>query len=532
MMKHLSRISALSVSLLFMAGCGWFDKKPEIAKKFEEHYQNKLYADFDTLKYRDEFMRQYELAKARFRNPKTILNFYEQNKFEPVLVDRFQISGQLKTLARYVQDADTHGFDAALFRGNKIDSLSTLIDSNRFATVDEVYPVMAKLELYSADAIVNYTNVMQFGAINPKNLFFRYYMPVKRPDSTWMAGALNTPDLKKLLDDVQPKSPEYPALQKNYIRLIGSGRHDSLTRDSIRTVLVNMERFRWKIPERGKRFIAVNIPDFRLTYINADTVVAQMKVCVGERREEGFDEKFKNYLKTKNIDDRPMNHETAILASEITTLQLNPVWNIPRSIAQSEIYWSARKNPFYLTDNGIRVYRGGQKVENPDTINWRAIPRDKIPYKFKQSPGEINALGKFKFIFNNENSIYLHDTPNKLAFSKKNRAVSHGCVRVEDPLKLVDVLVNDSNRLDRVRLDVGLKPMLVKNQEKYADWIAARDTAEAELRSRWMKLEQPVPLFIDYYTCWPDSKGGLVWRPDVYKMDEILAKALKKYWVK
>lgn len=532
MMHKYARFGLLLIPAMLIAGCKWFEKTPEVAKVFEEHYQNKLYHNFDTLKYRAEFTRQYALMKPRFRNPKTILNFYELNKLEPVLVRRFQINGQLKTLASYLQKADEHGFSATLFKGKKIDSLSGIIDANKFVSLEEVYPVIAKLELLSADAIVNYSNVMEFGAVNPKKYFFRYYMPLKRPDSTWMADALNTKNLNELLEKVQPKKPEYVALQKQFLRLKNTDRKDTVTKDSMETILVNMERFRWKIPERAKRFVAVNIPDFSLTYVNNNEPVTRMKVCVGERREDGFDEKFKNYLQTKNIDDRPMNHETAILSSEITTLQLNPVWNIPRSIAQNEIYWSARKNPFYLTDNGIKVYWHGTVIENPDTINWKAISRDKIPYKFKQNPGEINSLGKFKFIFNNENSIYLHDTPNKLAFGKRNRAVSHGCVRVENPLNLVDVLVIDSNRLDKVRMDVGIKPMLIKNQEKYADYLAAKDTVEVELRSRWIKLKEPVALYIDYYTCWPGNDGQLVWRKDVYKMDPIIAKAMKKYWAK
>jgi len=511
--------------LLFTFSC---KQQPKIATKFYDHYQNKIYKDFDTTAYYTEFKHQLTLAKKDLHYASALNIYYNSQNFEPYFVDRFLFNKQLPVLIQYLKKAKEHGLDPDLFKAENIERDLDTLEANRFKNIAQVYPVLARLEIETANSLLVYSSALQYGVVNPRNLYRRYDMPVKRPDTTLFNKAFEVENLKQYLDNIQPKSDVYLALKKE-LASINTNTVDSAKMGRVNILKINMERLRWQIPVKEARYLWVNIPAFNLQWVENKKVVFNMKVCVGQPKPAGYDTLLLRWLKTKSIDDKPQNHETTILNSHINTIQLNPTWNIPTSIAQNEIYYSVIKNPSYLTDNNIRVYYKDQRVTRPDTINWRRIARNKIPYKFKQDASEINALGKFKFIFDNESSIYLHDTPNKKAFYSNWRAVSHGCVRVEDPLKLTEALVNDTSTVDNIRMEVGLAPVNPKDTTRYKVIQARRSTPGYEVKSKYIGLKPDMQLFIDYYTCLPDETGKLVYYNDVYKMDDKLRKAMEKF---
>jgi murein L,D-transpeptidase YcbB/YkuD len=514
--------------LVFFVTLSSCKHKNQAATKYYEHYQNKVYQDFDTAAYNAEFKKQLAQLRPQLRYAAYIDSFYKREDFEPHFADKFVFNGGLKTLVSYLKKATEHGLNPAVFQPDSISIELEKLEANKFSTVEQVYPVFARLEILTANSLINYSSVLQFGAVNPRKLYFRYDIPVQRPDSISIKKVFSVEDLPGFLEQVQPKDTTYLKLKKA-LAAINTNYVDSSKLAQIKTIKLNMERLRWKKPAKENSYILVNIPAFGLQYFENGVPTVGMKVCVGEPRYPDYEQKLKAYIKTHSVDDRPVNHETTILCSHITTIQLNPTWNIPTSIAQNEIYYAIQKDPAYLANNNIRVYYKDKLVSNPDSINWAKVSRQKMPYKFKQDASDLNALGKFKFIFDNESSIYLHDTPNKAAFFKKWRAVSHGCVRVEDPLKLAQVLVNDTSKIDNIRMQVGLEPINEINKPKYELVKAWRDSTGAQLQSKFMGLPKSIQLFIDYYTCLPDNAGNPVYYYDAYHMDPLLAKAMGKY---
>ena len=120
--------------------------------------------------------------------------------------------------------------------------------------------------------------------------------------------------------------------------------------------------------------------------------------------------------------------------------------HIPYSIIRNEMWVeTCSKTPAHLSRTGHKVYRGDSLI-NGDTINWKRINKMQIPYQIVQDPGPKNALGTVKFMFSNPFSIYLHDTPNKSAFNLTQRAVSHGCVRLEKPILFGEFLMQNVNK--------------------------------------------------------------------------------------
>lgn len=508
--------------VLCISACGWFKSPPEIGKVLSEHFKNKIYKDFDTIAFDSVFVHAMDSLSQNFVNPKTLKAYYVNSNFEPRLVTKFYIDGALDSLTDYLQNSTAHGFNPKIFRTEEIKNLIKLLNANQFKKVDESYPIIAKLEILSANAYLNYTNYLKFGVVNPRNTFSRYYIKVKRPDSLGMRKMLDSENILDTLKAIQPNSIQYRALQSAYL--------SSTSEDEKRILSLNMERFRWKMPEENESYVQVNIPDFRLTWIDKLDTVISMKVCVGGKREAGYEEKMKVFAKSGNLDDKPKNHETPLLYSKINSIQANPVWNIPVSIAQNEIYYMARKDPYYLSNSNIKVYYKDKLINEPDTIIWSKYSRDKLPFKFKQGSGGGNALGKFKFIFDNSSSIYLHDTNAKAGFNLSNRALSHGCVRIEKPLEFAELLIKDSYTYDKLRAEVDLPPVDSTHNKWYKKRMAAKaDTTKSfTLKPAWFGPKKAVPLLITYITAWSQN-DKIEYRPDVYGLDEKLWVAMKKF---
>ncbi len=528
--KLLSVLSfaGLAGTISLMSSCNWFKDTPEVGLVLSKYFNNKLYKDFDTGAYNAVFLKHLDSFGKVLSYPKATAAFYRANDLQPVLVTRFFVGGGLDTLESYIGKSGSHGFNADMFRYKMLGKVLEALKANNFKKIDEVYPLVADLELNAAQALTKYHNYIYYGAVNPRSFFSRYYVRVERPDSTSVTRLLNVKDLPELLQRIQPKGADYTFFQRELAGLIKNGQ----PRDSAlyKAMLVNMERSRWKIPDLGKEYVEVNIPDFSLTWFKGKDTVTHMKVCVGGRREADYAEKIRLYMETKKLDDKPKNHETPVLLSKFNSIQANPIWNIPVSIARSEIYYQALKDPFYLSNNNIQVYYNGRLVADPDTIEWSRYPREKLPFQFKQGSGEGNALGKFKFVFESGSSIYLHDTNNKSAFKKANRAISHGCVRVEDPLDFARNLVRDDYQYDDLRMEVNLPPVDTTRMEVFRRKLARKaDTTQVyTLKPKWFGVKKDVSILINYRTAWVQN-GGLQLRPDVYGLDEALWEAVRKF---
>ncbi len=519
-MKNLVR--SLLVLCIFVISCNWFRKPPLIGKVLAEHFNNKLYSKFDSVFYDSVFAQKLDSMATQVANPKIIKAYYWANGNDPIFVTKFFVNGSLDTLQKYLSNSAEHGINPNIFKTERISVLLKELSANKAKDLKDIYPVIADLELLSVSAFLNYSNYLKFGVINPRKTISRYYIKVSRPDSLGMMNILSTNNLAETLAAVQPKSEQYLALQKAYLASTDAG---------VKRILsVNMERQRWKLPDYGDNYVQVNVPSFKLTWFNKSDTVISMKVCVGGKRESNYDVKWKAYRKSGDIEDMPKNHETPLLFSKINAIQANPIWNIPVSIAQSEIYWMARKDRYYLSNSNIDVYYKGKLIGEPDTISWNNYSRDKLPFKFKQGAGGGNALGKVKFLFDNDFSIYLHDTNNKNGFRLGNRAISHGCVRVEKPLEFAQLLVDSPYAYDKLRVQVDLPPVDTTHNKWFAKHMAEKTDSlnMFKMKPSWFGPKKPVPIIITYFTAWAQN-DEIQYCPDVYNHDEQIWAAMKKF---
>jgi L,D-transpeptidase YcbB len=250
--------------------------------------------------------------------------------------------------------------------------------------------------------------------------------------------------------------------------------------DHIALILANMERWRWMPEDLGAFYVRVNVPNFNLDVYRDGQVIWTTRIVVG----------------------KPMN-ETPIFSDEIEYAVVNPVWNVPSSIAIKEMLPQILANP-YVALYGYQVfYNASGRFEqvDPRRIDWRRVDMNRV--QIKQPPGEANALGVIKFMFPNEYSVYLHDTPAKSLFSLDDRAQSHGCMRVQDPWGFADVLMTQERGVTTAQLK-----KLVGGPEIQ------------------VTLPTHIPVHITYFTAWVDAAGKLQVRNDVYGHDATVEKGL------
>ena len=258
--------------------------------------------------------------------------------------------------------------------------------------------------------------------------------------------------------------------------------------ERIETMLLNLDRIKWLNVPHSKRHIIINIPDFML-YFEED----------GELRQS-----------IRTIVGTPKN-PTPIFSNIVKTIVLNPQWNVPKSIIQNEMIPKLLRNPNAMSKQRIEVFNGWGKDAvkvNPASINWSQYRYSKhMPYRFAQTSGTHNALGKVKFLFPNKFSVYMHDTPTKHLFNKDKRAFSHGCIRLQQPRELLETF---STFNDNVDFEKSQK--ILKGKKK-----------------AYLALQNRVPVDVIYLTSWVDYDGKLQFRNDVYHYDEMQLKSFRKW---
>ncbi|WP_304197958.1 murein L,D-transpeptidase [Flavobacterium alvei] len=261
--------------------------------------------------------------------------------------------------------------------------------------------------------------------------------------------------------------------------VIGKGTVDALNfskRKRKEQILANLERWKWFPREMGEEYVIVNIPDYKLSLVKENDTLRTHKVVVGR-------------------DKRP----TPVLSSKINQIILNPTWTVPPTILKEDMIPAISRNRNYLAQTNIKVYDSSGNLVSANDWN----PSKAKKYRYVQSPGKSNSLGMVKINFPNRFSVYLHDTNHRDFFVKQKRSLSSGCVRVENPLKLAETLLNDADNW---------------NTEKITKILQSEKT-------KYIKMNDDVKVHILYWTAWSEG-NTLIFRDDIYNLDADLYQML------
>lgn len=252
-------------------------------------------------------------------------------------------------------------------------------------------------------------------------------------------------------------------------------------KDQFDKASVNMERLRW-LPDtlRDSEMILVNIANYELDYLNNRDTLFSSRVIVG-----------RDY------------HQSPIFSAEMSYIVFSPYWNLPISITRAEVMPAMRKDPSYLSRKNMEVVTYSGKMVDPNTIDWKA---KSFPYMVRQKPGAGNSLGLVKFMFPNNHSVYIHDTPARGLFERGERAFSHGCIRLQNPATFAELLLKGNS-----------------------NWTPAKISEYMHMsEEKVVNLDRKIPVVILYLTFWSDSRGVGNFREDIYDRDPEVLEALRK----
>jgi len=341
----------------------------------------------------------------------------------------------------------------------------------------------ARFDILLSDAMIAFMNNLHYGKLNPlyytSKIDADLMLPFHAEDA--LANARRQSNFMKAVLGAQPKSKQYAAMQDR-MRLLKGQYHDDcyeVPESEVRKIAINMERMRWAEIDEDS-YIQVNIPSYNLKFIQPDTTY-EFKVVVGKP-----------------------SAQTPSLSSEITYFTTYPEWKIPQSIFAKELLPKALKDTAYLDNNHFTIYDKAGNYVKPTKANLRNVKRNAQAYYAHQSSGCDNALGNLVFRFQNTYDIYLHDTPEQQLFKREERAFSHSCIRVENPLHLAELMLKFSGEANKIAiLHKAYNAHLTKN----------------------ISLTKHVPIKITYLTC--EVKEGLVITyKDIYNLDKSLEMAL------
>ena len=495
-------------------------------------------------------------------DPELLFDFYLHRNIQPVWLTKDGLSKKAEEFIKTIIEADHEGLDSSTYHRDKILALNTNVELN--SLLDGFEPAKrAELELLLTDAFFSYGFHLSEGMVEPNLTDFDWH--IKKPKKNLfkiLQTSLNTEKMGDLVGILQPHHSGYLRLKSALLKyqkiknsggwhivpvgpklrrgdagkrvaslrsrliisgdlsdsksdneeyfdealensvkkfqarnglkidgVVGSSTLSELNisvEDRIEQIKLNMERWRWLPQDLGKRYLMVNTANFELDIIENGQSVTSTRAIVGRKK-------------------RP----TPVLSQKITYMELNPYWNIPHKIAIDDILPNIKEDPNYLKSKNIRVFENWEddaKEINPGSIDWDTVTKENFAYKLRQDPANSNALGHVKFIFPNEFSIYLHDTPARELFNKTKRTFSSGCIRIEKPIELAAYLLTDNSNW---------------TYKKLTDAVNSKKT-------RTIFLSDPMNIHILYWTAWVDKDGTVNFRDDIYGRDRQLNIALNE----
>lgn len=488
-----------------------------------------------------------------------LTKFYRERQFAPLWVNEQGLNDLGKALPVQLADSRLHGLDPKDYHLHCINTTIMRIISTMSDQKELEFRELAGLDIMMTDAFMIYASHLATGKVDPERLYPLWFS--EREKANIIAGLndlLQNLDLAKTIRDFAPSHQQYwrlvdaaqqmeqviaaggwPTLLEGKTlrpgdrnpqvallrqRLQASGelsrtelafepnfydvelevavkkfqsRHGLAvdgavgpsTREALnipaerrrQQILLNLERWRWLPHEWTNNYILVNTAAFSLTARRGNENLS-MRVIVG-----------KDYQKTP------------VFSEKMRYIEINPYWNVPRSIAVKELLPDIKRNPGYLARHNYQLISREGPI-NPWLVDWDTINSRNFPWRIRQRPGAKNALGHIKFMFPNRFNVYMHDTPDRHLFKRARRAFSHGCIRVEKPVELAFLILQDDSGWTRERVE-----QLVR--------IGKRRVINVD--SDWM-------VHVQYWTAWVDEYGQLQFCPDVYDRDPVLWQALNE----
>jgi len=486
----------------------------------------------------------------RIASRKLIPEFYEKRGYLPA----WTRPGQLEALLAAVEASRTHGLDPTDYH---VAALRRLAGARAVDSADAV----ADRDLLCTDALVRLAYHLHFGKANPRELYpdWSFTRSLGNIEPVQALEALvAAKDIMQAVERYAPRLPQYRQLQAALARyraieimggwpelprgpklevgtedprvevlrkrLIASGdlkvveapkptqfdavldaavrrfqaRHglevDGVvgrqTREALNipvtqridAIRANLERLRWVAHDLAGDYLLVDIAGFSARLYLDERLAWSSRAVVG----------------------RPFR-KTPVFRATMEEVVFNPTWTVPPTILKEDVLPKLAVDPGYLAEHAMQVVDAEGRPVDPAAIEWRRYPKEGFPYQIVQAPGGENPLGRLKFLLPNPYSVYLHDTPTTNLFDQPARAFSSGCIRLQAPLALAVLLLDDAEHWDAPGIETGI----------------------ATGKTRVLRVRRQVPVLVLYFTAEADADGTVHFRRDLYGRDPRVLAALQ-----
>jgi len=392
-------------------------------------------------------------------------DFYGSRKYLPAWIEGDEASPHLATLIDALKHSEDHGLDPGRYNTNGFQQAVAVAAQNKnryeLARIPELDARLTYAYLRYAADLLGWSG-------NPKAVYATWLVaPAKVDLSEHLATAVTSDRVRESLDQLAPTHPQYKGLQA------ALQRERTNPDGHVDQIRMNMERWRWMPRELGDRYVFVNVPAYQMQVMDGNTPALAMRVVVGDPK-----------------------HPTPLFDDEMTTIVFSPNWNVPESIIRNEMLPRLVNDPGYLERQDIQVVGTSGETVDVQAVDW-GDEGAMTGLHFRQEPGPKNALGLVKFVFPNQFDVYMHDTPADSLFKKERRALSHGCIRLENPVALAQYVLRD-------------KP----------EWTPERISAAMNAgHEQGIPLKDHLPVHIAYLTAWVNGDGSVTYTDDPYGLD-------------
>jgi murein L,D-transpeptidase YcbB/YkuD len=400
--------------------------------------------------------------------------FYEARGHTPAWIDGDRPTDQLDELLKVLDQAPQHGLEPSAYGLDELRGARTAADEAWFGAKFEEQRI-PELDVRLTYAFLEHAADLIGWRLSPRAIDKSWLAAPKKVDlAEQLRAALDGKGVRDTLESLAPVHPQYKGLQAALVRAREEGKNEDVER-----IAMNLERWRWVPRDLGDRHVLVNVPSYQMQVVEGEKPVLAMRVIVG-------------------APDTP----TPLFSDNMTYVVFSPYWNIPESILREETLPRLMEDPEYLARNNMEVVGTSGEVVDAASVDWGDTEATR-GLRFRQAPGPENALGLVKFIFPNHFSVYLHDTPGDALFRKEVRALSHGCIRLEQPVQLAEYVLADKANWTSPRI---MKAMHAKEEQT-------------------VTLKEPLPVHIGYWTAWVNEDGRVTFTDDPYGLDRKHAAA-------
>ena len=507
------------VALVACALCSCNERKVDMHVSLDAFAElRKPYLQIDEDKV-SENIRRLALADRPLMTADRHARTYYLEGGRPMWLSRKGADSRVDSVLKYVATVDSFGFSREDFCYTTISRDLARVQNLDFDTLPDadngINRVYARLEYSLTKAFLRYCEGQRFGFTNPYDLFNRldvrdsdsvhvsyrslYGVPTKLArseflDEAYGAIASGSEKVGAFMQASYPENPLYTEFCKMLSRTLSAAER--------RRVFCNIARSRWRhgvYPQLHDKYVLVNVPTQQLEAVEKNDRIT-MRIALGS-----------------------METKTPLLNGRIKRIDFNPQWIIPKSILKTSVRHHAGDVDYFERHNYFVRERKSGKIISPAFVTADMMMSH--DYHVVQRGGKGNALGRIIFRFDNDYSIYLHDTSSPSVFANRNRIVSHGCIRVERPYDLAVFMLADKDErvMEKMKYSIAVD---LSNEGGEADDRPAIDKSKL-LHS--LSVKPTVPLFITYYTLYPNADGVMTGYDDIYGFDPVIYAKIQNF---